>query len=287
MPDANEVAAGFGYSVAFFRSDPELSALLDRATSQTYTPQRFVAELQNTNWFRGKSEGYRKWLALVSTDPETAEARVAAAKEKIIALSMEMGAYVQPGEFENFANSMVALDWSEAELRSSLAARLLMEGGHFRGGAAAAAEQVVRQTLDDYGVTLDEGSIGFYVKSLVLGGTANQSAIKNWAMQQAASRYPPLADRIWAGETVKQIAAPYIQEQAKTLELSPESVGVNDPLIQRALASKDKDGKPASQTIWQFQQTLREDPRWMKTQNAQDSFMETGRKVLADFGLVS
>jgi hypothetical protein len=39
--------------------------------------------------------------------------------------------------------------------------------------------------------------------------------------------------------------------------------------------------------LWEFQQQLRQDPRWNYTRNAQDSLMGTARKVLQDFGLVS
>jgi hypothetical protein len=39
--------------------------------------------------------------------------------------------------------------------------------------------------------------------------------------------------------------------------------------------------------LWQFEQDLRKDPRWNFTKNAQDSLMNTTRKVLQDFGLVS
>jgi hypothetical protein len=37
--------------------------------------------------------------------------------------------------------------------------------------------------------------------------------------------------------------------------------------------------------LWQFENELRSDPRWKKTQNAQDSLMQVGHQVLADFGL--
>ena len=286
MATPQETAASFGYSEAFFRADPELSSLLDRATAENYTPQRFVAELQNTNWFRSNSESFRKWVALNATDPATATRQVQEMQQKFVALSAEMGGGISASEFDPLSRAAVAFGWSDATIRGAIAERLSQAGGHYGGGTAAAAEQQIRQTLSDYGVSMDEGNIGWQVRNIVLGNS-NASAIKEYAMNQAASKYPSLRDRIWAGETVKQIADPYIQEQAKLLEINPESIGVEDPMIQQALSTTDKNGQPATKTIWQFQNDLRNDPRWLKTQNAQDSLLKSARGVLSDMGLAS
>ena len=285
MANAADTAASFGYSLAFFNSDPDLKALLDRATAQNYTSERFVAELQNTNWFRTRSESYRKFVALATTDPQTLASMQNQMAARVNLLSAQTGAYVTPEEHHNFVDAAIALGWSDDTIREQLVQRLRIENGHYRGGQAAAAEQAVRQTLGDYGVNLDDASIGWYVQNIVRGASAD-STIKSWAMQQAASRYPALADRIWAGENVRQIASPYIQSYGKLLEVSPDTVSIEDPLIQQALTSKDKEGKPAAKTVWQFEQDLRNDSRWIRTQNAQDSMMTAAKKVLGDFGLV-
>ena len=64
-------------------------------------------------------------------------------------------------------------------------------------------------------------------------------------------------------------------------------VDLFNPTIRKALGSSgDKDGKPGSTPLWQFEQELRQDPRYMKTQKAQDSTMAVGHQVLRDMGLV-
>jgi hypothetical protein len=39
--------------------------------------------------------------------------------------------------------------------------------------------------------------------------------------------------------------------------------------------------------LWQFEQELRQDPRWTYTNNAQEDLMGTARQILKNFGLVS
>jgi len=74
---------------------------------------------------------------------------------------------------------------------------------------------------------------------------------------------------------------------AKELEISPASIALTDNKINQALTATNKDGRPEPKQLWQFQQDLRSDPRWDKTQGAQDSTMTTARSVLSQMGLVS
>jgi hypothetical protein len=41
-----------------------------------------------------------------------------------------------------------------------------------------------------------------------------------------------------------------------------------------------------AESIWQFENDLRKDPLWKKTQNAQDSAMQVAHQVLQNFGMV-
>jgi hypothetical protein len=39
--------------------------------------------------------------------------------------------------------------------------------------------------------------------------------------------------------------------------------------------------------MWQYEQTLRQDPRWGFTNNARDSVNSTAHQILKDFGVMS
>jgi hypothetical protein len=74
---------------------------------------------------------------------------------------------------------------------------------------------------------------------------------------------------------------------AQVLELPPGQVNMFDPTIRKAMSYKDSAGQAAPQPLWDFQNSLRKDPRWAKTQNAQDAAMGTAHKILSEFGVVS
>ena len=280
-----ETAANFGYTLAFFNSNPELKKLLSAATAGQWTPGRFVAALQNTKWFRTTSESYRKYQALRSSDPATFSRQLDSGQTHVQNLGESMGATVTIGQARHLADQAMKFGWTEDQIKRQLVGFLNYDKktGRYGWGAAAAAQQQYRAMAEDYGVDLSDYAMQRMVRSSVIGGMDATSA-KNYIQSLAASKYVALKDRIMAGESVRQIADPYMQSYAKLLEVDGENVKLDDPLIQRALQARDAKGKPTTQTVYDFEQTLRNDARWRKTDNARDTGMAAANAILKMFG---
>ena len=138
-----------------------------------------------------------------------------------------------------------------------------------------------------YGYNASEGEVRQAVQWTMAGGTqgtlsAWESMLKNYAMQ----KYSPFADRIKAGETVNDIAKPYIDAYKEVME---QDTTMSDAAIQKALQGDVADSKvgPQAKPVWQFQQELRQDPRWGYTQNARESVAKTLTTLGTMFGKVA
>lgn len=284
MATSSEMAASFGYSLAFFNQSPELKALLASATSQNYSVARFVAALQNTKWFRTTSESARKYKALEIGDPATFKSRVASMEAHLLNQAGALGVALGTSYRTTLAKQALQLGWNEDQIKRVLSQWIKPDStGHYFG-AAGSAENQFREMAADYGVTISESTLRNWVRNSAMGIEDPQSfelRIKRAAM----SKYTALKDRIESGETVRQIADPYMQSYGKLLEVNPQNLNLDDPLIQKALQSKDEKGQPSTQTVYDFEQTLRNDPRWAKTDNAQDTMSATANEVLKTFGL--
>jgi hypothetical protein len=70
------------------------------------------------------------------------------------------------------------------------------------------------------------------------------------------------------------------------LEIDPQSIDLNDQYIRGALTGTDDKGNFKPQSLWEFQQSLRKDPRWMNTTKAQNQVASTASRVMEMFGLV-
>ena len=67
---------------------------------------------------------------------------------------------------------------------------------------------------------------------------------------------------------------------ANVLELNPNEIKLDDPALANAITG-DK-----TMTTYEFQNTLRKDPRWQYTANAHDTVSGAVQKVLQDFGFM-
>lgn len=281
-----ETAASFGWSISFFNSIPELKKLIGQATKDGWSPARFTAALQGTNWFRTTTESQRKYVTLKSTDPASFKQQIDEGYYQVQTLARSMGAAISPAWARQVADTALRLGWSQDHLRQYMMTQTKVDKkGNYAGGQAAQLQSQFRSLTEQYGVNVSEGLIQQWVRSGIVGGETPES-VRAKVQNMAASKYVALADRIRAGETVQEIADPYVQSYGKLLEVNGQNISLDDPLIQRALQAKDAKGKPTTQTVYDFENTLRNDPRWAKTDNARDQMSATANSILQSFGLV-
>ena len=284
-------ASGFGWSLAVINSNPELKALFAKATSTGagggWTTDRFVAAVRDTKWFKGTADTARQALILQKADPATYQARWSAANAQVVAMIGTTGAVMSTAQLQQIGKDSILFGWNGDQLKQHVGAYVSAnKAGQFFGAAASTQFQYT-QMAQQYGIAVAPAQMGTWVKNTQTGAM-DTDGVRNWMIANASSRYPSLADRLKGGETVAQIADPYVQSQAKILELNPNAISLMDKSIQSALASKDaKTGQPVTQPVWDYEQTLRNDPRYLKTQQAQDATMGMAHKVLQDWGIKS
>lgn len=206
-----------------------------------------------------------------------------AAKDAIAISATQLGVMLDDKALNSLANA-----YARGDVNSTVLPYEIVRQGTIDYTKGQAAETVanLRKTASAYGVEYNED---WYKTSVanILSGKAAQDTYDAQIKEISKSRYPSLAEQIDAGYTVQSIASPYINAMSQILELNPETINVNDPMIQRSLVYIGPDGKPSQKPIWQMEQDLRKDERWRYTKNAERELMGTGIKLLRDFGLVS
>lgn len=292
--DQNELAANYGWALAVLRSDSELSKLFDRAVGGSYSQARFVAELRNTKWYKSRSESVRQALVLQKADPAEYNRRVQRAKQAVADQYFAMtGRAMTDGTAAKLGQQAFMFGFNDAEIRDMVgntakSQTLMMKGG--LGGTLGEAERALRKAADDYGLDLSDTYIAGQLNDIARQKT-DTTAVVNRFRQWAKSKYTAFADQLDQGETIKDIAEPYRQMMARTLEVSDQSISVNDKQIQKALMYRPTVGKkvgpPTPMTLSHFESDLKNDPRWDRTKNAQDAAMGVGKKVLQDLGFLS
>jgi len=282
-----EMARKFGYSAAFLNAYPEIKGLVQQAIDQDWTEEMFQARFKNTNFWRNLSEQHRKIAIMQTDDPAEYGALWNKTQQHVINLIGQMGGNANDWNLINkVAGQMIWEGWNDERGLQEIGMHITFGNTGMAGGKAGEAQMEINKYAYDMGVKNSDTWMQQALRD-VMSGSKSMQDIKNQIMQQSIAAFPSYADQFKTGATLSDIAQPYLQSMSTILELAPGSVNLFDPTVRNALNFKGTDGKVTNKPLWQFQADLRSDPRWTKTQNAQDSLMGVGKKVLQDFGIYS
>lgn len=278
-----ELASEYGFAYSFLKSQPGVAKVFDDYVKNNLSKEAFQAELRNTEWWQKNSDTMRKTQAMKATDPATYEANLQATTVMVQQEAAKIGASIPPKKLKSIAEKALATNMDEGQLANVLGGYIKFVGGTLKGEAGQ-YENSIKSYAAQQGVTLDDQSVKNQA-ALIGRKLATEADFKNQIMQQAVSSYPGYKQQLEAGQTMQDIANPYIQIMAQQLEVNPASIKLTDPLIRSALNGLNADGKPTGMDQTTFLQKVRNDPRWAQTSGAQDDVMKTGLAVLKSMGL--
>lgn len=239
-----ELAAQYGYAAAFFNSNPELAALIKQAVSGQWTPDKFRAALMATNWYRSQTESLRAWAELTARDPVEAQKRIDEKARQIQQMANQQGISLSTDRLNQMARDALSMGWDDLLLQQSVASEWHYSPGDTAGGAAT-LEVRYKQMADEFGITLNNQQVGDFISG-TMAGRYTEDNVADFLRDQAKSKYVGLRGYLDLGMTVKQIASPYLSSYATIMEVSPDTVSVNDPYIQRALQGVPAPGGTSS-----------------------------------------
>lgn len=283
----SELAEKYGFTMSFLNANPELrDKIFKPMVAEGWSQEMFNAKLRGTKWWKTHSDKERSYLTQLYTDPATAKQNFNAAYIAVHQLAEQLG--IKDTKFtrariQEAAYNVAAKGWSDGQLRNYLGQYVYFDGGDFEGQGADTQNEL-RSYAYSMGVHMSDKWYADNTRK-VLRGLATTSDYKNEMLRQAKAMFPQFSKQLEAGQTVADIASPYLQSMAQILELPTGSINLFDPTIKKALQYKNP-GTLQTETkpLWQFENDLRADPRWKQTKNAQDSMMQIGHQVLADFG---
>lgn len=290
-PNSATLNENYGLAASFMESDPELADLYSKAVAETWSTDKFQAELQSTQWWLSNSDTARKMLVEKQTNPAQYQQDISNRVIELTDLASKLGVHLSANGMQTLASMSLVMNMNDSQVNAYLSKYLeLSQQGHF-SGYAGQVELGVREYAREMGVPLTDS----YVKNAVTGivsGADSLQARRADIQTIAENTFPAYADQIKEGVTVGQLAAPYLAAQAKLWEVDPNKIDLFDPTLRGALqkttATKD-DGTsiPTQLPLYDFEKQLRENPKWLSTKNARESMSTTANQVLSDMGLTA
>lgn len=292
-PTPEDIKAQYGFVAMLAAAVPEVGALMQRAVNEKWTAERFQMEVANTGWWKNTPAPVRQWVTQQAADPASAWRAMKTGADQVKLYAGRLG-------FENVDQATLEKIWLEGQLAGFDETLLQQHTWNFlsknqgmpTGGEYGARAQQARELAASYGFMPGDldNQIRNAVGSSLSVGQVGDAAMAAWVDKMksyAKSKYSAFADRIDRGETVMDIAQPYIEMYSNTLEMNAHDVSLDDKYIQQWLQGRSEAGKPpASVPVWAAQQELRKDARWGYTQNARQAAAETATVIGKAFGMI-
>ncbi|MDP9820483.1 hypothetical protein [Nocardioides massiliensis] len=286
-----EMAQNYGFALGFLQSDPELMKLFRQATRNNWAPDRFVAKLRSTDWFKKNSANVRNAIIQKTSDPATYKANVNQmfATVRDTWQSMFGSAGMNRKQMMAWSETAVTMGWTQAQLMDNMS-----KGVNFKqlltkknlGGTAAESERQIAQLAEAYGLKLGPQWRAAQVKRLVAGNDTLEG-VTNRVRELAKQQYQAFSTQIDAGMTIQELVDPYRQMLAERLELSPSAVGLDDKLLRSVLSARDDKGRPTTISLGDFEDAIRNDNRWQYTDNAREEMASLTAGLLRDMGVLA
>jgi hypothetical protein len=153
-------------------------------------------------------------------------------------------------------------------------------GAKDAAGIAANALDDLRTTARNNGFNLDRdfgNQVDDWLRRISRGEDVDD--FKRLIRQQAKLGLPEKVGTLLdEGLDLSNVFAPYRNTMAALLEVTPDSINLDDPLLRSAY------GPDKETSIYDFKRAVRKDPRWQYTDNAREEVSTIALNVLRDFG---
>lgn len=283
--DRGELAESYGLTSRLINSSKELRRLFSQAVSNGWSPQKFQAKLRNTKWWKTQPDTLRQYLVQKYSDPATWNQKRRQAAYELNAMAVEVGMDRQKhgtkwsGLLRKAVYYRLAWGWSDERLKDWFGTHVKTHGGYMWGEAGEVFDQLHElaylngMRYKDWYKTASRA---------VVSGRSTIEREESKIRRDAAAKYGAFAEQIRAGQNAIDLAAPYIQSVATLLELPETDVDLFNTHVRKAMTGSQAG---SSFPLWQFENMVRDDPRWKKTNNAREGIMTVAHQVAKDFGL--
>lgn len=289
-PKKNEAAARkkleeYGYAYGLIQSDPSLQALFQRFldAGSTWEKQKIEAELRLTDWYKNNNLAKRNYEILRTGDPAEFQNKLNQWVEWVQTQARQTGALISDVQAKQFAEQIMSGGLDPDKATQVFASTFIDYNSADLMGRAGALQDDIVTVNRRFGNILGQSQINNYVKQ-ILTNQLTESDVLDSIKRSAASTYSNFSDRIMAGESVDDIAAPYKKIAMELLELP--DVDLQDNIMLDALTGKSDKGGMKYSSLSDFKRGIKSDPRWQQTDNARSEYFNVGQRILKDFGFL-
>lgn len=306
MPDSKTVEAArqkaiknsiakYAYFNALVESSPELQGFFNSlkktikaSKTGAITQDEFNALTRDYDWFTTHDSNQQRAEIQRAQDKQNntnlyGEA-VDALKRSIADQASQYGFELDDEDLQTLADQAQYNGWDAAQTKDALGAQLgkVAASGVDLRGVSGTYQQALSAWAKQNGLDLTAEQLAPFITRGAMNEQGIEDAKAELRKTYMRGMYPAWGDYIDKGMDPSTIFAPYVQQAQKLLEM--DSIGLDDPIMQRITQHVGSDGKPAILPLYEANKLIRQDARWDKTDNAYSTYANVAQNVLKTFG---
>ena len=261
-----------------------------------WEPGKISIEVQKTDWYKDNDGNRRLAADAKNTDIASWNTKVSNIKESLKRMATQRGADLSSmtdEQLDQLSETILTNNYTyvsgspDGAIPDSVLDRHLTplirmnESGDFLGQAQTNAA-ALRGFAEKYGVAMSDRWYADAIQGLD-ENTINLVDLQTEIVNNARETWPTL-DGISLTKSTQDIADSYMQRMANVWEMDIDTINLDTPEIKKALVGVDADGNPYRQTMWEFEQSLRNDPRWDNTEQGQKELGAGSMQMLKELG---
>lgn len=289
MASTSELIAQQYPFLAWLANDPEIGPLLRKAVDvrTPYSPEKFTAELMNTNWWKSQSDAQREWNVTQNTRPGEANMQRKAYWTELAASAKRMGVSLTSNQIKFIAEIGLQQGLPVDSTIIQQAITREWRGTDYGAGQIGVDAQSIRAMAQGEYFRPMSTNEAHELSRRIARGEDTIDSIRARLQKQASDRFPHLRDQLAAGISPAQIVEPFRQIVADELELGgAENVNMNNATWRKLLTGVRDPGtqKIRAMTESEVMSLARKDERFWKTANGRQLDNEMATSLANVFG---
>lgn len=203
-------------------------------------------------------------------------------RQSIVDRALGLGVTLDDAAIDDIVSNALSMGISASSslVDGLIRAKLSYTPGKTLGGAAGGALAQLKATAAANGLDFDTqfGTQAQTWLAKILQGESPDT-FKNVIRQTAKLGLPEkVGSLLDLGVDLETIYSPYKNVMSSILEINPQTIGLDDKTLRSAI------GPDKEMTLYDWQNSLRKDPRWQYTNNARQEVSDIGLNVLQQLG---
>lgn len=265
---------------------PELGPILREAAADGWGSTEIQGAITQTKWWTENSDHIRQFTQRENEDPASLEADIQAESLFFEVAAERLGGSLSGDRLRKLATDSLKFNWSNQQKASALTEAIKAPNKGYAAGDLGATKLDLQALARQYLVTVDDRTLNNFALK-VASGAASVSGFEAYVANLAVGKYPTLKKYIEQGITPETFFAPYQQEIASLLEVSPQAVDfAKDARFKPVIDYAGSDGSKRPMTLSETSRYVRGLDEWKRTDNARSEAARLGETLLRTFGVV-